>query len=675
MLEVFVERQTRTLRVNHVLIFLRFLLAAVALAVLLIGEYQAVRTVSHISQLQPPPYLRPVGLIAIIVCALTILYLLILAGIQKSQVAGSRAQVPPGGRKDATVSRQSAQLAFVQVFVDLFLISALVWHTGGVDSQFVVLYLIAVCAAAFVLKWNACLLAAALATILFSLTALLYSAGYIPQSYALETTTAQLDKLRNLGPLDFLRLLLLPACAFFLTGALAGTLSRRALTARLLHDEILEGIGEGIAVLSPERKVLYHNREFARLLGLDHVPDTGHQTAGSGEPAAGARQPGPAPRNLDSGAPPGPPSLRSQASTLAGVSLKDLLGPAVDQQAQEALSEQTARRIEANHRLASAGRIVPFAIRLIPMLDPDAPDARGLIVALDDITAEKKMEEFLKHRQRIEAMGHISATIAHEIRNPLASIRGAVQEIGRSVAIPEDKKVLLEIVLSESDRLDQIISDFLRFARMRAPRLLPTDVGRVLADVKLLLSARQEAKDVQISLSGDEGEPFPADPEQLRQLFLNLGLNALQALTGRPRRELALRVSVLPRQHALGFPLERALDRPGVQVEVADTGPGMPPDVRSRVFEPFFTTKAAGTGLGLAIAERIVQGHEGLIAFDSQDGLGTTFRVWLPTNLAPAPAGVSGFRVQVLDGGTGQAGLPLAAPPARQPKRPSGEAT
>src|SRR5205085_2091427 len=104
-------------------------------------------------------------------------------------------------------------------------------------------------------------------------------------------------------------------------------------------------------------------------------------------------------------------------------------------------------------------------------------------VAVDDITAEKKMEEFAKHRQRIETMGQISATIAHEIRNPLASIRGAVQEISRAVQIPENKKILLDIVLSESDRLDQIISDFLRFARMRGPKLVPTDLNKLLSEV------------------------------------------------------------------------------------------------------------------------------------------------------------------------------------------------
>jgi two-component system nitrogen regulation sensor histidine kinase GlnL len=150
-------------------------------------------------------------------------------------------------------------------------------------------------------------------------------------------------------------------------------------------------------------------------------------------------------------------------------------------------------------------------------------------------------------------------------------------------------------------------------------------------------------------LSGDEGEPLAADSEQLRQLFLNLGLNALQAMSASPRKELALRVSVMPRSRVLGLPVDKSADRPGVQVEVADTGPGMPAEVRGHIFEPFFTTKATGTGLGLAIAERVVQAHEGLITFESKEGVGTTFRVWLPGNLASPPAGISGFRTLVAD--------------------------
>jgi two-component system sensor histidine kinase PilS (NtrC family) len=590
-LDTFVQRQTRTLRGNQILIGIRLLLATLALTVLIIHEFQIAQahaahpahTIPVISQPEPPLYYRPPGVVAIIICALTLLYV-------------------PIARTSESNPDQAPKLAFVQIFVDIFLISALIWNTGGVDSQFVVLYLISICSAAFVLKWNVSIMAAAAAATLFSLVTLLYSIDLIPETFRMQATLVQLSKYHHLTILDFVRLLLLPICAFFLTGVLAGTLAERLAVARLLHDEILEGIGEGVLVLDKQRNALYYNTEFQRLLKL------------------------------------GPTSPNAP--------LLQLLGPAVDEMAREALTDSTSRRTDIIHR-RSDNSSVPLGIRIVPIIEHNRKDTRGLMVVLDDITAEKKMEEFLKHRQRIETMGQISSTIAHEISNPMASIRGAVQEIGRAVQIPESKKVLIDIVLSESDRLDQIITDFLRFARMRPPKLTDADVGRVLSDVKILIATRPEAQDVAITLSGDEGEPFPSDPEQLRQVFLNLGVNALQAMNGSAKKELRITVKVTPLHGVKEFTaddINNRVNRPGVLVEFTDTGSGMSPQVCEQIFEPFFTTKNAGTGLGLAIVERIIQSHEGLITVESQQGKGTTFRVWLPSDLKIGAA-TSGMRL------------------------------
>ena len=571
MLDDFVERQTRTLRGNQVLIGVRLLLATVSLAVLIMEEVQAAQA-KKFSNIPEPLYSSPPGLVAIIVCGLTILYVLAAAKSEKTP-------------------RLAFKLAFLQVFVDIFLISALVWNTGGVDSQFVVLYLISICAAAFVLKWNVSIMAAAASTILFCLVTVLYSMDIIPASYRIQATKVHLGELQHLSVLDFVRFLLLPVCAFFLTALLAGTLSRRLAMARLLHDEILEGIGEGILVVDTTLKTEYYNKEFEHLLGLKaHV---GQST------------------------------------------LSSLLGKTVVDTAQEVFGDNTMRRIEVTHA-RNNGTSIPLSIRLIPIKELDGVGARGMILALDDITAEKKIEQFAKHKQRIETMGHISATIAHEIRNPLASIRGAVQEIGRSLKIPEDKKILIEIVLSESDRLDQIITDFLKFARMRPPKYTAADVSRLLEDFKLMLNARPEAKGSAITLSGSSGTPFPVDPEQLRQMFWNLGLNALQAMDGRERKALSIRIAPVSLHSAPGFPrdlLYERVDRPGLMIEFEDSGAGMPAAVARQIFEPFYTTKSTGTGLGLAIVERIIQAHDGIITVESIEDHGTIFRLWLPSDL------------------------------------------
>jgi len=187
-LDDFVEHQTRTLRGNKVLIGLRLLLATVSLTVLLIQESDMARRALTTSQLEPPLYMRPPGLVAIIVCALTILYVL-------------------AARRSESTPNLAPKLAFLQIFADIFLVSALVWNTGGVDSQFVVLYLISICSAAIVLKYNVAILAAAVAATLFSVVTLLYSIGIVPVSIV------QVERLRDLSLLNFVRLLLLPVCA------------------------------------------------------------------------------------------------------------------------------------------------------------------------------------------------------------------------------------------------------------------------------------------------------------------------------------------------------------------------------------------------------------------------------------------------------------------------------
>lgn len=518
---------------------------------------------------QPLPlYLQPVGLVLIIVCVLTIFYLVLLR------------------RKDL-----APKLATLQVLVDIGLISALVYDTGSVNSPFVTLYLVSVTAAAFVISWRGAILVAAMAATFFSLTMMAYGLGKIPETFAERLNSAQLLEFRSLKFLDYVRLLLLPICAFFLVAGLAGHLSRRLAVARILHNEVVEGIGEGIIVLDLDLKVLYHNDELRNLLLLK---GSQHQKA-----------------------------------------LRELLGDQVHERAAQAMADQNGRRLEVNHRRPD-GMILPFEVRVLPVRDPDGPP-RGLIVVVDDITAEKKMEEFFKHKERIEAMGQISASIAHEIRNPLASIRGAVQEIARSVEIPESKKILVDIVMSESDRLDKIISDFLRYARMRQPKLAEVDLANLLSELRMMLVTRDEAKGVEVRLEEvGEVEPFPADSEQLRQIFLNLGVNALQAVDGRPEKKVLFKLQSASRHQAQSIGRDDVaprVDRPGVLVEIQDTGGGMAPEVMNEIFEPFFTTKAEGTGLGLAIVARMVQGHEGFIDVKSHPGQGTTFRIWLPTDL------------------------------------------
>ena len=568
MFEAFIERNARIARSNQVLIALRLFFATVSLAVLIMRE----RDPLSIPHGDIPLYYRPPGFLTIIVLALTIVYLLLVRFVK-------------------TKPRVAAKLAVLQIVVDILLITGLIWKTGSVDSEFAMLYLISIFSAGFVLKWNASIVAAIVSSILYSGVAIAYSVGAVPDE--IEGDPLKLLSVQHaLTGLSCLRYLLLPIFAFISAGVIAGSISKRLVAASLMRDDILEGIGKGILMLDSSRQIVYHNREFTRLLGIEEK--------------------------------------------LPAASLASVLGEEIDVQARYVLKSNVRSQIEIAHKRAD-GKTIPIMVSVTPIAELDGGEPHGLVIALDDITVEKKMAEFAKQRQRIETMGHISAAIAHEIRNPLASIRGAVQEIVRALDLPDTKKILLEIVLSESDRLDQIITDFLHFARMRPPGLVKTDMKRVLSDVCYLLTSRPESRDIQITVAAETDDPVALDPEQLRQLLLNLALNAMQAMEGCPRKQLhihAERVSHTPPDS--GYEPSKLMDRsdrPAIIVSVEDSGAGMSPAVMKRVFEPFFTTKPAGTGLGLAIVERIVNAHDGMIAVESAEGRGTTVKIWLPADL------------------------------------------
>ena len=224
-----------------------------------------------------------------------------------------------------------------------------------------------------------------------------------------------------------------------------------------------------------------------------------------------------------------------------------------------------------------------------------------------------EIEEQLRRADRLSALGELSAGMAHEIRNPLGSIRGTAEILRDGVAPDDPKQEFAEILIREVDRLNRVLEDFLRFARPD-----PVEVGRfvlqhVIGDVLDLTRQQAVRNNVDVAAElGDEIE-IPGQGEQVKQAFLNLVLNALQAMPNGGALEVSLRV--LPQE---------------VQVLFSDSGPGIAPEDRERIFNPFVTTRDSGTGLGLAITQRIIQGHGGRIMLDSRPGEGACFTVCLP---------------------------------------------
>ncbi len=233
-----------------------------------------------------------------------------------------------------------------------------------------------------------------------------------------------------------------------------------------------------------------------------------------------------------------------------------------------------------------------------------------------------RTQEQLVQRERLAALGELAAVVAHEVRNPLGAIFNSVSYIRRLIGVDNPALPMVEIVAEEADRLNRIVDDLLHFARPPSPSPSPVPLRRLLEETVRAALADATGK-VEVVWALEAEVPVLVDERMIRQAFLNLALNAMQAM---PRGGM-LRVGV---RRAAG-------PRPEVQVEFTDTGPGIPEEVRTRIFEPFFTTKAKGTGLGLALVKRIVESHSGRVLLESQQGRGTTFRLFLPCEPEAAP--------------------------------------
>jgi two-component system sensor kinase FixL len=231
---------------------------------------------------------------------------------------------------------------------------------------------------------------------------------------------------------------------------------------------------------------------------------------------------------------------------------------------------------------------------------------------LADLTARVRMEEQLREQTSLARLGEMAAVIAHEVKNPLAGIRGAIQVIGGRLPRESKDATVVKEIVNRIDTLNELIKDLLLFARPPHPRPLPVDLAGLVRTTADLLSGDPALKAVAIQIEG-AAPPVLADAELLKIVFQNLLVNSAQAMQGRGEIQVSL--------EAVG----------GVcRLIFRDAGPGIAADVLERIFTPFFTTKARGTGLGLATAKRIVEAHAGRIAIDSATGGGTTVTIELP---------------------------------------------
>ena len=256
---------------------------------------------------------------------------------------------------------------------------------------------------------------------------------------------------------------------------------------------------------------------------------------------------------------------------------------------------------------------------IIPFLDEQGKPYQYMAIRYD-ITERKRTEVILREQAALARLGEMAAVVAHEVKNPLAGIRGALQVIGGRLPETSRDRAIMGDIVARLDSLNNIVQDLLVFARPREPRLAPVSVAELLEGTVALLRKDPAFAAVNVAIQGDR-PVVQADAEQLQTVFLNLLLNAAQASGAASD----VRVTI-------------ACDDGRCRIAVADRGPGIPPDLREKVFEPFFTTKHRGTGLGLPTARRVVERHSGTLEIDCPATGGTVVTVTLPATTSVAAA-------------------------------------
>ncbi|HET9491547.1 MAG TPA: ATP-binding protein [Methylomirabilota bacterium] len=273
------------------------------------------------------------------------------------------------------------------------------------------------------------------------------------------------------------------------------------------------------------------------------------------------------------------------------------------------------------------GRTVPVSVVTAPLFARDG-SVEGAVVVVRDLSRIRQLENEVRRGETLAAAGRMAVGLAHEIRNPLGAIRGAVQLLARELGADSRLQEYTDVLKKEVDRVNRIIEMLLDLGRPVQVRRAPLNLHQLLERVTLLHQEAARAANVTFVRRYDPSlPPILGDEDRLLQVFHNLVVNALDAMKQGGRLTLTTRVSLNPLYGKVDV---GGGQRPMVEAQVADEGPGMPAAVRARIFDPFFTTKERGLGLGLALCHRIIEEHRGAIQVDSTEGRGTVVTCFLP---------------------------------------------
>lgn len=476
-------------------------------------------------------------------------------------------------------TRDLKVLAYLQLSGDVLVITLLVYFTGGVKSSFSFLYTLSIISASILLYRRGSLYIASASSISYGTMLVLLHHQVLPY-YDLEPYEIASITYKLLYYYVFIHLF-----AFYLTAMLSSYLSerlKRTRTAleemdedlsdlRLLHQKIIDNMTAGLIITNLEGQINFINEPGIRILNL--------------------------------------PIQELLGKKIEHLFLQEIHVQKIHQTLQTYPFVNVERSFVRDKQNVLLGMNLSF-------LQSQKGIPTGYMLIFQDITESRKMERQFRLQERMAAIGTMAAGIAHEIRNPLASIRGSVQLLQSELELNEDQRKLMEIVLTESTRLDQTVQNFLNYAKPKQLKTSVEDVKEIVQDMLNFIEKGPECKEGhRIEFNGTE-ESFlhEVDTNQIKQVIWNLAINALRAM---------------PDGGVLRVTLEH--DPAGeIILAFSDEGAGIEPERMESIFDPFQDSTTGGSGLGMAIVYRIVQDHHGHIYIDSAVKRGTKITVRLP---------------------------------------------
>lgn len=459
-----------------------------------------------------------------------------------------------------------------QFLVDALLITWLVWRTGDLTSPYITLYIVLISVSSVFLRPRSTILMAFLCIGLFCVLALLTGFTVI-DSFGIPQTRAKV-----------VQILSFHAVAFFVVGLLASRLADRQRSGeelreatknlaslRALHERIIESIRSGLITTDLEGTIFTFNAAASEITG--YTP-----------------------------------------AQVKGSSIFDLM-PGIRTSLSDASLESSEVQARYESDLTTPDGFVVRIGYSVAKLFSEENESSGYILTFQDLTEIRSMEESVRRKDRLAAVGRVGAGLAHEIRNPLGAMRGAIQVLESSMPPNSIQTDLMGIILRESDRLNSIITNFLSYAKPKVGNYSEIDLREAIRDTVTLLRHSPDVSEKHTITENLPNKPIfvSADQTQIQQVFWNLSRNAIQAMPDGGDLTISL-------DHGIG---DRA------RIVITDTGKGMPPEQVEQLFEPFSKSTTGGTGLGLSIVYQIIRDHNGTINVRSAEDEGTTITIEL----------------------------------------------